>query len=87
MGFHGANQFKAVARAAIPMRGSHAADEKQTLAVHPLPPGIKELVSQVNPFHEPNHDAVVADQAGQDRIARSARWPSKSSSMGQDCSF
>src|SRR5258708_4060403 len=53
------NHFKTIPGAAIPVRGGHAADEKQLVAPHALLLGIKQLVAQMDPFYQTDDHPVI----------------------------
>jgi hypothetical protein len=55
------SHFKTIARAAIPVWRRHAADEEQLLRPNALRVRIKKVLTQMQPFDQTDHDAIVAD--------------------------
>src|ERR1017187_10397917 len=65
--------FEAVARLTVPVRRSHAADEKQFVAAHTFLLRVEQFLAQVNPLHQTNHHPVVANVQRAPFLALQAR--------------
>jgi hypothetical protein len=58
------DHLKAIARAAVPMRTRHAADDVETLVANAQRLGINQFLANVHAFHESDDESILADLQG-----------------------
>src|SRR5450432_3820332 len=56
-----ADHLKTIARAAIPIRTRHAADDVKAFAPNPQRRRINQFVAYLHPLHQPDDQAISAD--------------------------
>src|ERR1700677_323789 len=55
------NHLKAIARAAVPMRTRHAADDVETLVANAQRLAINQFLAHVHAFHQADDESILAD--------------------------
>src|SRR5262249_43908961 len=70
----GALHFEAVAGAAIPIGGGHAANHMQLFAVDAESFRIDEVIANMSPFHQADDETVIADLQSAPLRAFEAGW-------------
>jgi hypothetical protein len=55
------DHLKAIARAAVPIRTRHAADDVETLAANAQRLAIDQFLSHVHAFHQADDESILSD--------------------------